>query len=225
MSVSYYHDKLQEIKNLKNKDYLDMNYQGYNIVLKLIDESSETISLITKWRKLYRNNFGSDFDIDENKTKKWIKNEVLLNADKIVFMIYANKQKIGIISTSDFDKQTNSAILDTMMKDPEFELPGLMTTIEKIYLKWMFDELNLSKIRGFLFSDNEKMMKIHTKCGWKLIEIAPIEQVKTEEGTKWKIITSKKSERQIERYYNLIELTRNDLMKNFNDIEYRILCD
>ena len=148
--------KNQEIKNLKNKDYLDMNYQGYNIVLKLIDESSETISLITKWRKLYRNNFGSDFDIDENKTKKWIKNEVLLNADKIVFMIYANKQKIGIISTSDFDKQTNSAILDTMMKDPEFELPGLMTTIEKIYLKWMFDELKLSKIRGFLFSDNEK---------------------------------------------------------------------
>ena len=176
-------------------------------------------------RKLYRNNFGSDFDIDENKTKKWIKNEVLLNADKIVFMIYANKQKIGIISTSDFDKQTNSAILDTLMKYPEFELTGLMTTIEKIYLKWMFDELKLSKIRGFLFSDNEKMMKIHTKCGWKLIEIAPIEQVKTEEGTKWKIITSKKSERQIERYYNLIELTRNDLMKNFNDIEYRILCD
>ena len=138
MSVSHYHDKLQEIKNLKNKNYLDMNYQGHNIVLKLIDESSETISLITKWRKLYRNNFGSDFDIDENKTKKWIKNGVLLNADKIVFMIYANKQKIGIISTSDFDKQTNSAILDTMMKDPEFELPGLMTTIEKIYLKWMF---------------------------------------------------------------------------------------
>ena len=56
MSVNYYHDKLQEIKNLKNKDYLGMNYQGYNIVLKLIDESSETISLITKWRKLYRNN-------------------------------------------------------------------------------------------------------------------------------------------------------------------------
>ena len=139
MSVSHYHDKLQEIKNLKNKNYLDMNYQGHNIVLKLIDESSETISLITKWRKLYRNNFGSEFDIDENKTKKWVKNEVLRNADKIVFMIYANKQKIGIISTSDFDKQTNSAILDTMMKDPEFELPGLMTTIEKIYLKWMFD--------------------------------------------------------------------------------------
>ena len=63
---------------------------------------------------------------------------------------------------------------------------------EKVYLKWMFDELKLSKIRGFLFSDNEKMMKIHTKCGWKLIEVAPIEQVKTEEGTKWMIITSKK---------------------------------
>jgi len=224
MTINYYHNKLKKIKNFKNMDLLNMQYKGHDIVLKLIDSSEETILLITKWRKLYRKNFGSDFEINENKTRKWINDGVLSNIDKIVFMIYVNGQKIGIISTSDFHEESNSAILDTMMKDPEFELPGLMTTIEKVYLKWMFDELKLSKIRGFLFSDNENMMKIHEKCGWKLKEVVPIEQKITNEGTRWEIIRSNESEYEITRYYNLIELTREDLMKNFNEIKYKIMC-
>ena len=111
------------------------------------------------------------------------------------------------------------------MKDPKFELPGLMTTIEKVYLKWMFDGLKLEKIRGVLFSDNLKMMKIHTKCGWRLLEIVPIEQTKTKDGIKWEKSTLKKPKKDIERYYKIIELLREDLMKNFNDIQCEILYD
>jgi len=225
MSINYYHTQLQKIKNSDNKDLFKMHYEGHDVFLKLIDESKETITLLTKWRKQYRNNFGSDFTIDENKTKKWIKEQVLSNIDKIVFLIYVDNQKIGIISTSEYDEDTNSAILDTMMKDPKFELPGLMTTIEKVYLKWMFDGLKLEKIRGVLFSDNLKMMKIHTKCGWKLLEVVPIEQTKTKDGIKWVKSTLKKPKRDIERYYNIIELVREDLMKNFNDIQCEVLCD
>ena len=225
MSINYYHTQLQKIKNSDNKDLFKMHYEGHDVFLKLIDESKETITLLTKWRKQYRNNFGSDFTIDENKTKKWIREQVLSKIDKIVFLIYVDNQKIGIISTSEYDEDTNSAILDTMMKDPKFELPGLMTTIEKVYLKWMFDGLKLEKIRGVLFSDNLKMMKIHTKCGWKLLEVVPIEQTKTKDGIKWVKSTLKKPKRDIERYYNIIELVREDLMKNFNDIQCEVLCD
>ena len=206
MSINYYHTQLQKIKNSDNKDLFKMHYEGHDVFLKLIDESKETITLLTKWRKQYRNNFGSDFTIDENKTKKWIREQVLSNIDKIVFLIYVDNQKIGIISTSEYDEDTNSAILDTMMKDPKFELPGLMTTIEKVYLKWMFDGLKLEKIRGVLFSDNLKMMKIHTKCGWRLLEVVPIVQTKTKDGTKWEKSTLKKPKKDIERYYNIIEL-------------------
>lgn len=225
MAINNYYKKLQIIKHSENTELLSMQYKNYIIILKLIDNSNDTIRLITKWRKLYRNNFGTDFEINEDKTRKWINEGILSNIDKVVFMIYADNEKIGIISTSDYQEESNSAILDTMMKDPGFKLPGLMTTIEKVYLKWMFDELKLSKIRGFLFADNEKMMKIHTKCGWKLKEVVPIEQVKTTEGTKWNIITSKDPKQDVNRYYNLIELTKEDLMKNFNDIEYKVLYD
>ena len=220
--MSYY-EKLKEIKNFGSVDFMRIKYQGKNVILRLVDESDETVILLTKWREMYRNNFGTDFSISEKKTREWLRKGVLENPDKIVFVIYVENRKIGIISTAEYDEKTNSAILDTMMKDPTYKLPGLMTTIEKVYLKWMFDELNLSKITGFLFSDNKKMMNIHQKCGWAIIDIAPIQKISTDEGTKWEKISSKLDNMKAERYFNLIELTRENLMKHFDNIEYQIL--
>ena len=220
--MSYY-EKLKEIKNFGSVDFMKIKYQGKNVVLRLVDESDETVILLTKWREMYRNNFGTDFSISEKKTREWLRKGVLENPDKIVFVIYVENRKIGIISTAEYDEKTNSAILDTMMKDPTYKLPGLMTTIEKVYLKWMFDELNLSKITGFLFSDNKKMMDIHQKCGWAIIDIVPIQKISTDEGTKWEKISSKLDNMKAERYFNLIELTRENLMKHFDNIEYQIL--
>jgi RimJ/RimL family protein N-acetyltransferase len=220
--MSYY-EKLKEIKNFGSVDFMKIKYQGKNVILRLVDESDETVILLTKWREMYRNNFGTDFSISEKKTREWLRKGVLENPDKIVFVIYVENRKIGIISTAEYDEKTNSAILDTMMKDPTYKLPGLMTTIEKVYLKWMFDELNLSKITGFLFSDNKKMMGIHQKCGWAIIDIVPIQKISTDEGTKWEKISSKLDNMKAERYFNLIELTRENLMKHFDNIEYQIL--
>tara|TARA_B100000378_G_scaffold19182_1_gene15091 strand:- start:1197 stop:1898 length:702 start_codon:yes stop_codon:yes gene_type:complete len=222
LKMSYY-EKLKEIKNFGSVDFMRIKYQGKNVILRLVDESDETVILLTKWREMYRNNFGTDFSISEQKTREWIRKGVLENPDKIVFVIYVENRKIGIISTAEYDEKTNSAILDTMMKDPTYKLPGLMTTIEKVYLKWMFDELNLSKITGFLFSDNKKMMDIHQKCGWAIIDIVPIQKISTDEGTKWEKISSKLDNMKAERYFNLIELTRENLMKHFDNIEYQIL--
>ena len=134
-------------------------------------------------------------------------------------------KKIGIISSSQYNENTNSAILDTMMKEPTFNLPGLMTVIEKVYLRWMFDELNLSKITGFLFSDNKKMMNIHEKCGWVIIDVVPIQKISIGGNTKWEKIATKSDNIDVERHFNLIELTKENLMKNFDCIEYQFLGD
>ncbi len=144
-----------------------------------------------------------------------------------------------------FDEKNNSSQLDNMMKDPTFKIPGIMTIVEKVYLKWMFDCFELSKIVGYLFSDNERMMNIHKKCGWVLIDTVPLKKVFHEEGIRWEEILDDSglpklnalydssspvtanyppvrrkgiqndSNNQIaERYFNIIELTRKNLMKN-----------
>ena len=221
--MTYYHEKLKEIKNLGFVDFMKIKYDGKDVVLKLVDESDETVNLLYNWRKKYRNMFATDFKMSEEKTRKWIKKGILENPEKIVFMINADNKKIGIISTATYDKKTNSAMLDTMIKDPTYKLPGLMTVVEKVYLRWMFEGLKLSKITGFLFSDNEKMMNIHKKCGWITIDVVPVEQKKTGDGIKWEEIKYKSNNKPVERYFNIIELTKESLMKNFGEIEFKIL--
>jgi RimJ/RimL family protein N-acetyltransferase len=87
----------------------------------------------------------------------------------------------------------------------------------------MFDDLKLSKITGFLFSDNSRMINIHKKCGWITVDVVPIKKIFTEEETVWEEITTKSNNENVERYFNKIELTRENIMKNFDDIKYKLL--
>ena len=221
--MTYFHERLEEIKKHGSVDFLKIKFGLGEIILKLVDTSDETVSLLYNLRKKYRKMFATDFEMTEDKTRNWIKNLILENSGRILFMIYFDNKKIGCIGNGGYDEKNNSSRLDNMMKDPLCNLPGAMTIVEKVYLKWMFDDLKLSKITGFLFSDNSRMINIHKKCGWITVDVVPIKKIFTEEETRWKEITTKSNNENVERYFNKIELTRENIMKNFDDIKYRLL--
>jgi len=221
--MTYFHDRLEEIKKHGSIDFLKIKFGLGEIILKLVDTSDETVNLLYNLRKKYRKMFATDFEMTEEKTRSWIKKLILGNPERILFIIYFDNKKIGCIGNGGYDKKNNSSRLDNMMKDPLRNLPGAMTIVEKVYLKWMFDDLKLSKITGFLFSDNSRMMKIHKKCGWITIDVVPIKKIFTGEETSWEEITTKYNDENVERYFNKIELTRENIMKNFDDIKYKQL--
>jgi len=221
--MTYFYDRLEEIKKHGSIDFLKIKFGLSEIILKLVDTSDETVSLLYNLRKKYRKMFATDFEMTEDKTRNWIKNLILGNSGRILFMIYFDDKKIGCIGNGGYDEKNNSSRLDNMMKDPLCNLPGAMTIVEKVYLKWMFDDLKLSKITGFLFSDNSRMINIHKKCGWITVDVVPIKKIFTEEETRWKEITTKSNNENVERYFNKIELTRENIMKNFDDIKYKLL--
>ena len=219
--MTYFYDRLEEIKKHGSIDFLKIKFGLGEIILKLVDTSDETVSLLYNLRKKYRKMFATDFEMTEDKTRNWIKNLILGNSGRILFMIYFDNKKIGCIGNGGYDEKNNSSRLDNMMKDPLCNLSGAMTIVEKVYLKWMFDDLKLSKITGFLFSDNSKMINIHKKCGWITVDVVPIKKNFTEEEIRWEEITAKQNNENVERYFNKIELTRENLMKNFDDIKYK----
>ena len=221
--MTYFYDRLEEIKKHGSIDFLKIKFGLGEIILKLVDTSDETVSLLYNLRKKYRKMFATDFEMTEDKTRNWIKNLILENSGRILFMIYFDNKKIGCIGNGGYDEKNNSSRLDNMMKDPLCNLSGAMTIVEKVYLKWMFDDLKLSKITGFLFSDNSRMINIHKKCGWITVDVVPIKKIFTEEETRWEEITTKPNNENVERYFNKIELTRENIMKNFDDIKYRLL--
>ena len=221
--MTYFHDRLEEIKKHGSIDFLKIKFGLDEIILKVVDTSDETVSLLYNLRKKYRKMFATDFEMTEDKTRNWIKNLILENSGRILFMIYFDNKKIGCIGNGGYDEKNNSSRLDNMMKDPLCNLPSAMTIVEKVYLKWMFDDLKLSKITGFLFSDNSRMINIHKKCGWITVDVVPIKKIFTEEETRWEEIATKPNNENVGRYFNKIELTRENIMKNFDDIKYRLL--
>lgn len=223
MSMSFYHSQISKIKERNSVDYIKIKHNEKSIILKLVDESEETIHLLTEWRKLYRYMFASNFRMDEERTKKWINQKRSTSDQSILFMIYLDGKKVGNIGTDMFNENENSVELDNMMKDPNCQESGLMTIVEKVYLKWMFDNLKLSKICGRLFTDNFRMLNAHLACGWKIIDVSPLKKELTDEGWIWKETKLQSEDEFGERYFHVIELTREDLMKKFGGIEYEIL--
>ena len=51
----------------------------------------------------------------------------------------------------------------------------------------------------------------------------PLKKIFAEEETVWEEITTKSNNENVERYFNKIELTRENIMKNFDDIKYKLL--
>lgn len=218
--MALYHEQIQKIKERGNTNIVKISYDVNQITLKLVEESEHTIKLLTDLRKKYCNMFATNFKMSEERTKKWIHNK-LLNNDSILFIVYANGKKIGNIGTDLYDEESNSAELDNMMKDPSCKINGIMTVVEKVYLKWMFDYFKLSKIRGRLFSDNYKMMNAHIKCGWKIIRVIPLKKTTTDDGWIWKEKKLESDDILGERCFNIIELTKENLIENFGDINYK----
>ena len=57
-----YRNELVRIKNLGQRDFIEIFYEKKKIVLKLVDTSDETVKLMSEWRKVYRDNYFSIFE-------------------------------------------------------------------------------------------------------------------------------------------------------------------
>ena len=166
--------------------------------------------------------FGTVFEVSEKRTKVWIKKNILDNPNCILFLIYVNEKMVGNVGIDNYDEKSNSVELENYMKDPEFDFPGLMTIIERPFLKWIFEGLKVSKITTHIFSDNYKMLNIHARCGgWKTTDAIPLKRVITSDGWKWEKVRLKKDELG-ERYYHRLEITRENFLKFNKDVKYKI---
>lgn len=223
MNMGFFHSQISKIKEKDSIDYIKIKHEGKDIILKLVDDSEETVHLLTEWRKLYRHMFASNFQMNEERTKKWIQQKRTISDNSILFMIYLNGKKIGNIGTDLYNEKMNSVELDNMMKDPNCKEKGIMTIVEKVYLKWMFDYLNISKVCGRLFTDNFRMLNAHLACGWRITDVSPLKREFTNDGWTWKKTKLESEDKFAERYFHIIELKKKDIMKKFGSIEYEIL--
>lgn len=197
-SISKIKESEDKISNIK--------YGNDLITIKLVDLEPSTISLMTKWRKRYVDYFGTKFIPTYERTKKWIKEQLIDNDKRILFLIVLNKKKIGHIGLASFDDRKKCAEIDSVLKGENTNHKIMELALREI-LKFGFNDLRLDSIWLKVFSDNYKALNLYERCGMLTIDSIPIKRVYTNDGWIWKETALKKNEFP-ERFYNVLEITK-----------------
>ena len=203
-----YHEIIKEIKKNKTENFIKFEFNGQIISLSVIDDSDETVQLCLDWRNMFWQGYDTKFNGTIQRTRKWIVEQILNNPERIVFMILVNEQKIGHFGITTYTKEDNSVWFESGIRGVRKSLPGLMEAVERKLIMWLFDDVKLSKIKLRLFSDNVKPINLHERCGFITIDSIPIKRIFTEEGWTWDIKKIESDEEFGERYYNIMELTK-----------------
>ena len=211
--MSRFHERLEEIKKLGKHGFTSIKIDEIIVTLTPIDDSDETVKLITEWRKKYANNFLTKFPVTEERTKKWIQDQTIKNPDRIQFLIIYNEKIIGQYGISQYKEDENSVEPDYAIKGVRIKSPLMMEKIEKALMKWMFEDLNLSLLRMRLFSDNAKSLNWHEKCGMITVDVLPLKRIFTDDGWKWESTIMKNEEDFPERYLTVMEMNKNEYLK------------
>ena len=224
--MAYYHDKLKQIKNLCDVDFVKFNVGGTVATFRVVDDSDETVKLLSEWRDVHFNGFYDKFKVTEERTKIWIHKQILDLPDRILFMIILNGQKVGHMGTYRYDEHDNSAELDNILRGVRGSYPGLMVKGEIALSKLMFEHLKLSKVKVSMWSDNYKSVNLHaSKLGCNVVDNRPFKRVFTDDGWRWEKTNLNSESEYGERYELLMEITPEQfysLHKNkLQDIEIR----
>jgi len=197
------------IKELKenNSDVFSIRYHdGKNIIVKVADNSNETISLLLKWRNEYGDWFDTKFEPSFEKTRNWINSKILKNTQRILFLIVYNNQKIGHFGLDCYNKDDNSIFITDVIRGERGFAPGLMEIVFHEFIKWILNELKISVIRLRVFQDDDKAISLYKRCGFKKINSIPMKKQLTNDGWKWSKL--KDITQDAERFFDVMEIQR-----------------
>lgn len=206
--MTHYHDEIKKIKELEEAYSLRINIDEKFVVLCPVDESSETIRLLTEWRNKHWDAFPEKFNATEERTRIWLKNQVIHNPDRLLFLILLDGQKIGHIGTYRYDINDNSAEIDNVVRAVRNGHPGLMQKVTVFLIKWMFEDLKLSKIKLKVFSDNYKAINLYERCKMMTVGSIPLKRIITPEGWKWQPMEVNDTTVYGERYFSMMEISK-----------------
>ena len=201
--MSYYHDHIEQVKKTQ-ETLFNFIYLGKKGNLKVIDASDDTVNFVLEWRMKYWDGFDTKFKGTYNRTKQWL-NSIYENKDRILFLIIYDGKKIGHIGLDGYDIDKNSVFIVDVLRGIPDVAPGLMATIEKKLIKWIFKSLKISTVKVRVFSDNYKGIAIHEKCGFIAKNSIPLKRKFNDDGWIWKPINLKSKTKFAERYFLLFE--------------------
>jgi len=140
---------------------------GERIILREIEE--DDLNSIVKWRNdpdILRWLF-SYLPLNKTKQRKWY--EKYLNDDtQQIFIIEVKEEKIpiGTVGLTNIDYKNQRAELGVLIGDESWQNKGNGKEALDLLIMFVFDEINIRKIKATVFEENTPAIRLYKSCGF-----------------------------------------------------------
>src|SRR5699024_2208481 len=134
---------------------------------------SEDVEYKVKWfnDEDVRRTLNVDYPISNVGTQKWLQNVALDNTRKdFIICDKKNDQQIGYCGLVNIDFQNRKAESYLGIGDKEYWGKGYASEARRLILDYAFGHLSLNKVYSFVWTENEAMIYINNRVGFKLEE-------------------------------------------------------
>ncbi len=139
-------------------------------ITKSVLGSKQIVEKLTIWRNKFMQYFFNQFTATNERTMNWLKNIVLTDNGKLLFLIYdKNDNLVGHIGFTRLSE--NDVEIDNLIKGERLGHNQISYFAEIAMIKWIFETLKLKSICGYAFSENIIALMLHKEVGFKIGEL------------------------------------------------------
>jgi RimJ/RimL family protein N-acetyltransferase len=128
----------------------------------------EYLSLITEWRRNYKEFFFSNFEPTIERTEKWLKSVFLSSPRNLFFLLFFEEKFIGHYAFKNLSEQ--SVFLDNLVKGVQGGHAKIIETTALALIDWLFDNFCISHVNGTILADNPYSIMSNKKIGFDFSE-------------------------------------------------------
>jgi RimJ/RimL family protein N-acetyltransferase len=151
-----------------------------------LSNSHEVISNLTQWRQKYMRYFLTQFEATFERTQHWVKNGVIPDPSRILFLIEtADGDILGNFGVCNIE--THSAELDNLIRGKKGGHQKLIYFAEIAMLFWIFNVLEKKEAALHVFSNNDRTIALHTSIGFSANTSFELFKNKTKEGLAYSV--------------------------------------
>ena len=136
--------------------------------IKLVPLTEIDIELVRNWRnsKEVSKYMYTENEISSEQQKKWF-DSIQNRKDSVYWIIEYDEKKIGVANLMDIKPALQSCYWAFYLGDTSIRGAGIGSKIEYNVLTYVFEKLKLNKLRCEVFVENDMVIKMHEKFGFR----------------------------------------------------------